>query len=191
MSDPVSRETLLGSFPYPLKGTPEIYALAMLAAGTLGDDFAGLPALDLYGRIDELPDALLDTIAYDLKVDWWDADAPLDVKRRVLLSAWTVKRGLGSVGAVNRAIGDVYEGASVQDWYDYGGKPYHYRLQVDLGETAGGIEVLEKLRRQSKYYVNARSVLDGVVFATERIQPIRYGTALLGGDAGTFRVAGL
>ena len=191
MSDTVSRETLLASFPYPLKGTPDIYALAMLAAGTLGDDFAGLPTLDLYGRIDELPDALLDAVAYDLKIDWWDADAPIDVKRRVLLSAWAIKRGLGSVGAVKRAVGDVYQTADVQDWYSYGGKPYHYRLTVDLGDTTGGIEVLDKLQRQSKYYVNARSVLDGVVFSAERTQPIRYGTALLGGDAGTFHVAGL
>ena len=51
----------------------------MLALATsIADVLAARPEeirkIQIYTLIDELPEELLDILAYDFKVDWWDAD---------------------------------------------------------------------------------------------------------------------
>ena len=200
-------DELLRAFPYELSRLPgampdeqppletvddykdptkasHVAMIAALVAEELEELSADHDLLTLYGRIDELDGPMLDILAWDYKIDWWDADAPLDKKREVFKSHFIVHRTLGSVGAVETAITSRYEGARVTEWPEYGGQPYHYRLDVDLGENFGAGELLGDLLRRARFYLNVRSVLDGVKCSTTRKKEVFSGLALLYGYQG-------
>jgi len=197
-------EELLRSFPYELarhpgflldrqepletvddyKNSEKSSHLAMIAAivaEELEDLSADHDLLALYGRIDELDETMLDILAWDFKIDWWDGDAPLEKKREVFKSHFIVHRTLGSVGAVGTAITSRYEGARMTEWSEYGGQPYHFKIDVDLGEIFGCGEILDDLLYRARFYLNVRSVLDSVTFKTARRRDVFYGIAALCG----------
>ncbi len=174
------------TLPYALQGNETMRTLALLTANALSADFA---ALNIYGAVDAMPEQLLDALAYDFKIDWWDADADLENKRRVFKNAWNVHRKLGTVGAVEQAVTDAFAGATVREWFDYGGEPYHYMLVAGLGEQTGTEETLQRILTRARWYTNVRSVLDAVEFATVRTRHLYYGCAIMEGVTSVFTVA--
>lgn len=155
--------------------------LAAIVAEELEDLSADHDLLALYGRIDELDETMLDILAWDFKIDWWDGNAPLEKKRELFKTHFIIHRQLGSIGAVETAITSRYNGAKVTEWPEYGGQPYHFRIDVDLGEIFGSGEILDDLLYRARFYLNVRSVLDGVTFMTERKKQLFYGLAALYG----------
>ena len=158
--------------------------IAAIVAEEIEDLSADHDLLALYGRIDELDETMLDILAWDFKIDWWDGDAPLEKKRELFKTHFIVHRTLGSIGAVETAITSRYDGAKVTEWPEYNGQPYHYKLDVDLGEIFGSWEILQDMLYRARFYLNVRSVLDGVKFETERKREMFYGLAVLFGYEG-------
>ena len=177
MSD-ITAESLLDAFPYPLRGTERIYALAAIAAEAMMGNINGISALNIYGIIENLPGDLLDVLAYDFKVDWWDPDADINQKRKTLLDAMAVHRTLGTPGAVKTAVKSVFDDADVVEWYDYGGKPYHYKLALDCRETSIDDDQILRLLDRARYYVNLRSVIDAVAFVMHSPARLHFGAGV-------------
>ena len=121
----------------------------------------------LYPAIDRLPEPVLDILAYDLKVDWYDYGYSIEEKRRTLRDAWKVHRIKGTKAAVETAISAVYPHTKVLEWWEYGGDPYHFRLDInityDTMDSAKQRQVLARL----KYYKNLRSHNDGITYFVE------------------------
>ena len=68
----ITKENLLFAFPVGLRENPSVAALGDVTAEALAKRPAEIGLLSLYARIDELPEDLLDILAYDFKVDWWE-----------------------------------------------------------------------------------------------------------------------
>ena len=95
----ITAENLLKTFPQVLKENKSMLALATVIAEELAQRPSEIDRLMIYTRIDTLPEELLDILAYDFKVDWWDYDYTLEEKRRTLKDSWNVHRTLGTKGA--------------------------------------------------------------------------------------------
>ena len=187
----ISATALLEAFPTALGGTENIFALAAIASRMIGENITLLPGLDFYGAIDRLPEKLLDLLAYDFKVDWWDPDADVEAKRRTLKNAWIVHRALGTPAAVETAARDVYPDIRLSEWFSYGGQPYHYKIDVDLGEELMDDEKFRRVMDHAKFYVNLRSVMDTVAFTAARQKQVYVGIAAEGVEKRAFEVPGL
>ncbi len=70
----ITAENLLASLPDALKQDPNMYALASSIADILAARLNEIQDIEIYARIDALPSRLLDILAHDFKVDWWDAN---------------------------------------------------------------------------------------------------------------------
>lgn len=118
----------------------------------------------IYARIWELDDALLDELAWSMHVDGYDAKAGIEEKRRMMKSSLRIHRYKGTVYAVEQVVADVFgEDAEVLEWFDYEGKPYHFKVNVyckEHGASAADILRAERLILASK---NLRSVLERIV----------------------------
>lgn len=147
----LTEESLLRQFPVALQSDPSSAALGEVTARLLVRRPEEIGCLSLYPRIDELPEDLLDILAYDFKVDWWDAEYSLEEKRRIFKDSWYVHKHLGTKAAVETALRAIYPKAEVQEWFQYGGKPYFFRLSIDLtGEVSDAARpwrVMERERR--------------------------------------------
>ena len=162
----ITPENLLRTLPETLKKDESMFAVALAVANALSARPSEIEQLMIYARIDELPEALLDVLAYDFKVDWWDADYTLEEKRQTLKDSWNVHRTLGTKAAVERAISAIYKDTQVSEWFEYGGLPYHFKLLVESTyEHVDSVKHRRVLGRVD-YYKNLRSKLDCVEYVT-------------------------
>lgn len=163
----ITVENLLASLPNALKQDPKMYALASAIADVLAKRVDEIQDIEIYARIDELPSNLLDILAQDFKVDWWDANYSAEEKRRTLKESWRVHRMLGTKAAVETAISAIYPHTKVSEWFEYGGKPYHFRLHIN----ASGRTVISNQHKRVldlvTYYKNLRSHLDEIEYTLE------------------------
>lgn len=161
----LTAENLLSSLPLVLRNDPSMYALAAATAEALSTRVAEIDNLRIYSRIDELPEDLLDILAYDFKVDWWDGNYTLEEKRKTLKDSWRVHRMLGTKAAVETAISAIYPDTKVSEWWEYGGKPYHFRLQIDATDKDISSDRHKRVLSRVNFYKNLRSHLDGIRYA--------------------------
>ena len=184
----ITAENILKLLPIALQQDDTIRALAASAAEVLASRPEEIDRLLIYPNIDALDEELLDILAYDFKVDWWDGDYSISEKRRTLQDSWRVHRMLGTKAAVETAISAIYPDAKVEEWFEYdGGRPYHFRLRIRLAMDDNDIAKRKRVLDRVNYYKNLRSHCDGVEYSSTfpemsdelYITPCRYETRMI------------
>lgn len=178
----LTKENLLLTFPVGLRENPSIAAMGDVTMQALAKRPAEIRHLSIYPRIDELPERLLDILAYDFKVDWWDPEYTLEEKRQTLKDSWRVHKMMGTKAAVERAISAIYPNTQVLEWFEYGGEPYHFKLHIDISKESGDKDKPLRVLERVNFYKNLRSHLDVVEYvsiAPEAVSSFRV-TPILG-----------
>lgn len=163
----ITKENLVETLPLALRNDPSVVALAEALADVL---VARLPEIDrllIYPAIDTLDEPLLDILAYDYKVDWWDPEYTLEEKRRTLKDSWRVHRLLGTRAAVETAISAIYPHTQVLEWFEYGGEPYHFRLDINITNDTIDSAKQRRVLERMNFYKSLRSHNDGVTYFVE------------------------
>ena len=88
----MTAEQMMDGFPLALQKDPKMVALAHSIANVLEMRLDEVTLGQIYTRIDELPEDLLDILAKDFAVDWYDHDYDLAAKRRTIKSAPYIHR---------------------------------------------------------------------------------------------------
>lgn len=159
----ITKENLLLACPSALRKSASIAALGDATADVLSKRPSEIRQISLYTRIDELPEDLLDILAPDFKVDWWDPNYSLEEKRRVFKASWYVHKHLGTKAAVETAIRDIYPLTTVEEWFEYeGGKPYHFRLRINITSDSGDPARRKRVLERLNFYKNLRSHVDEI-----------------------------
>lgn len=154
----ISPDNLLRTLPAVLRNDKKMRALASGIADVLSARVDEIDTVRIFARIDELPEDLLDILAYDFKVDWYGYDYALPVKRAQFKSSFKVRRHLGTYGAIEQALNDIYPGTEVEEWYRYGGDPYYFRVLLDVTHQLVTIPHREVIRA-IEIFKNQRSHL--------------------------------
>jgi len=152
------------SLPAPLRNDKKMLALGKAIAGELGENIRLARLAVIYPRIDELDEGLLDILARDLHVDWYDDSHPIAVKRQVIKDSVKVHRRLGTKYAVETALCNVFANSKVEEWFEYGGRPYTFRAVLNVSETGITADLQRESIRQMFFYKNLRSHLDGLYY---------------------------
>ncbi len=155
-----SGDDLLQGFPSALSRDGDKRRLAESIADELALTASDTDKALIFPRIDELPEAVLDMLAYDLKVDWYEYSAPIQNKRNAIKECIPVHRHKGTKYAVETAVHSLYDKAEVCEWFEYGGEPFHFKIKV-FGSSSGNIKLVYQ---KIQYAKNLRSVLDSVAF---------------------------
>jgi phage tail P2-like protein len=80
-----------------------------------------------------LADAMyLPWLAYEESADLWDQDWPEAEKRSWIAAQWNIHRKKGTIGAMTAAQAALGYGVRVREWFETGGAPATFRLDVDL-----------------------------------------------------------
>lgn len=191
MSKYITQENLLSVFPEVLANDTKLMALAVSTAEELIKSYNNNDLLSLYTRIDELPEDLLDILAYDFKIDWWDENYSLEEKRATFKSHWHVHRTLGTPSAVSTAVSAIYENVKILEWWEYSGNPHRFKLLIDTGGVFVDYEKLERIIERVKFYKNLRSILESVDFTIDKSTKVYVGTALQSGTNLTMKISGV
>lgn len=114
----------------------------------------------IYGRIDELEEEAVDSLAWQFHVDFYDYTLPLDKKRELVKKSIYLHRIKGTPKAVEEACTTVFGKTKLKEWFEYDGRPYYFGLDVDITECGASPEELKKLDVLINAYKNTRSWID-------------------------------
>lgn len=117
----------------------------------------------LLARIDELDDATIDLLAKQFKVDFYDADTPLERKRELVRTSIAWHRKKGTPAAVQQVVDALIGGAKVQEYWEYGGRPYFFRVGGITGPLVSE-NTITAIARAIKISKNTRSHLEDIRF---------------------------
>jgi P2-related tail formation protein len=84
-------------------------------------------------------------------------------KRQQIKSSFYIHKHLGTKKALERAIEDLYPDSQIQEWYEYGGAPYHFKIVVNVAEQRADIPHSEVISMVDKFQ-NKRSILEAIDF---------------------------
>lgn len=164
MSNTLYDADFLQTLPGVLRDDPEIQALGRVISDELHELANQTKLAIIYANIDTLPEAVLDLLAYDFKVDWYDYGYSAEEKRDTLKNSWNVHRRLGTKYAVETAISAIYKNTTVQEWWEYGGEPYRFKLLLDVTYEDLDPEKHQRVLERVEYYKNLRSHLEAVEY---------------------------
>jgi len=150
--------------PKTLKQDQKMKALAAAVTEQMLGVSAEIDNVLIYSRIDELPEELIDILAFDMHVDWYDYSYPLAAKRNILKNSVKVHKKMGTKCAVETALSALYSDNKVIEWFEYGGKPYTFRIQVNVTDTYEPIENKNKLVKAINIYKRLTAHLDSIVY---------------------------
>lgn len=155
----LNETNLMRTLPDVLKNDEGMNPLGQILARALAElkDKVGL--VKIYARIDQLDESVLDALAKDFDVVWYDYNYGLETKRALIKDSFFVHRHLGTKGALDRALSDIFPNSTVQEWFDYGGQPYHFRVVVDVTRTREEAQI-GLIKKAIEYYKSYRSHLE-------------------------------
>lgn len=139
----------------------------------LHKDIAKLTSWD---RLNELPEAELDALAWELNILWYNRDAPLSVKREIVKNSDLIYKKLGTKWAVENVIVSYFGEGYISEWFEYEGEPGHFRVyssnpSVSNDKLSEFISLLSKIKRAS-------SILDGIYITLTGQAPLCAGAAV-------------
>lgn len=159
--------------PVVLQNDPDTLAVAKAIGGEYAETALEIYKNIIYARIDELSEEILDVLAYDLHVDWYDYSYDIETKRATIKNSVEIHRKMGTKYAVEKATSNVYPGAKVEEWFEYGGQPYTFRVHLDINESGLTAEQQVGLYEKICFYKNARSHFDSLRYDTESAGEIK------------------
>ncbi len=151
---------LLAAFPYSLSRDSNKDKLAAAIVSELVETLSDTEKVEIFPKIDALSEDVLDILAYDLKVDWYEPEADVQYKRKAIKECMLVHKYKGTKYAVETALHSMFKSAEVKEWFEYSGEPFHFTIKV-YGSTSSDVK---KLYLKVLYAKNLRSVLDTVEF---------------------------
>ena len=132
--------------------------------------------LSTWDHIDELTEAELDALAWELNILWYDTGASLDTKRALVKDSDLVYKRLGTKWAVENVINSYFGDGYVEEWFEYEGQPGHFRVystnpSLNNERLTEFLNLLNKVKRAS-------SKLDGIFITLTGQMPLSAGVAL-------------
>ena len=80
-------------------------------------------------RLDVLPEAVVDLLAWQWHVDFYEPlGMDLETKRNLVKKSIDWHRTKGTPYAVEQVMSTVFKNASLKEWFEYGGEPYHFSI---------------------------------------------------------------
>lgn len=161
-----------------------------LGCDEIAKDFYGESRLlSKWNKIDELPEEILDELAYDLNIPWYVSTADIAAKRKIIKNSILVHSHLGTVDAVNMVIQDYFESGEVEEWFEYDGKPYFFRISshnaaLVMENYKLFIQLMNIVKRESAW-------LDHIAIKMEGDATVYAGTAIHDKSHETVRIVTL
>lgn len=159
----VSELDFLRLLPAFMRDDEAAIALSKAMNKLISEPGSRIPSIRTWDEIDNMSEAELDELAWELDVDWYDSTGmSLEEKRETLKLAQQIKRKRGTKWAVERLISAYFGEGYVMEWYEMYGTPYTFvALTTNTHTDAHNFEKFVEAVKAAK---NARSHLAGVFY---------------------------
>jgi len=129
----------------------------------------------IYSRIDELPEEVLDILAWQFHIEGFDQAQTVQEKRNLIKTAIELHHHKGTPYAINKVFQALNLDATLQEWFDYNGDPYKFKVLVK--SIIQDEDTYRRFTELINEYKNVRSWLDAIGFHREYSQTLYCGFA--------------
>ena len=172
--------------PQNLSSQTRTRALAYAVGRQVDKLLALADRMVIWADLDRVPEQLLDYLAAELRTPAYRADYAVEVKRTLVRQSLLFYATMGTPGAVDRLIQSIFGSGQIQEWFEYGGEPHHFRATVGAEGVTITPEALEELRRVLSSVKRLSSWLDSIATLTPmESRPVRVAAAPCGSYART------
>lgn len=116
--------------PSSISGDATVKDIVQAISGRLAQLGEQAELVLILPRLKKLPEEIVDELAWQYHVDFYDVTAGLTKKRELVRKAIARHRYKGTPAAVEEVCSAAFDSAEVLEWYDYGGEPYHFRVRM-------------------------------------------------------------
>lgn len=120
----------------------------------------------LLPKLKELPDSILNELAYQFHVDFYREYFDHDTKVKLIESSIATHKIKGTPYAVEKVCTDIFKSAKVIENWEYGGEPYHFKVSF-IKEAVTDVSKIDSLMEAISSTKNVRSWCDEIGFITE------------------------
>lgn len=136
----------------------------------------------IYPMIDYLDEPILDILAYDLHADFYQSDLDISIKKSLLKEAFTNHKIKGTPGIVEKMATTVFGRTKLKEWFEYGGRPYYFKMEVEITNQGASENQLNRLDDLINKYKNKRSWLEKIDIFLASIGTFFIGTCCVSGE---------
>lgn len=151
--------SLTSILPDSLKVDSFIVALAEAAETELKEAYREAEVMSNLSDVDNIPEVLLDFLAYQKHVDFYENTFPIEQKRELVKNATMWHRKKGTPWAIEFIVSLFFNKAITIEWFDYDANPFHF--SVEIYQKKFKSEDIKKLKEMIQIAKNARSWFDG------------------------------
>lgn len=150
--------------PGSLKGDPAVQAMGYAISNMVKRVVEMSGKARVYAAIDGMGEDALDLLAVELRAkyygDWLTLQEKRGIVKRTLL--WYCKAG--TPFAVQELADFVFQEAKIEEWFQYGGSEYIFRVTVNIIDKDMTLEKFLKFLEAVYEVKNTRSHLEAVIF---------------------------
>ena len=142
----------------------------------------------LMAVVENLDEWVLDYLAVELRAPAYEDSFPIEVKRELIAGTLPFYAKLGTPKAINWATQTIFGGSQMQEWFEYGGEPYHFKMRVNITDDIFSLEKDRQVINAINVCKNLRSHLDSIEYFIKAPTALAYAGAVLLSHAGQVSV---
>jgi phage tail P2-like protein len=120
-----------------------------------------IQSVSILSEVDRQDDSVTDMLALQQHVDYYNQALPLETRRSLVKNSGHIHKIKGTPAAVEEVARIVFGSATVQEWFEYGGKPFCFRVLINEFPNSG--KQMDEVHRAIASAQNVRSHLDDVI----------------------------
>ena len=152
---------LLRLLPQFMRDDKNAKAFAYAVGSQIKSVTAAIVHTKIYSRIDSLSDEVLDELAWQFNVVEYRKEYDISIKRELIKGCMELHYKRGTVASVIDVVEKIYGSARIEEWFEYGGQPYHYKIYTS--NIQSNDEMIQELMKIVKEAQNVRSWLEEVI----------------------------
>lgn len=148
--------------PMYLKSSSEVQAIGYAVSNQINKIKEKIKVIQLFNSIDILSEDVLDILAVELRTRCYNEEYPIDIKIKLIKNSLNWYLYSGTPAELEELCKVLYGGATVEEWFDYEGNPYHFRIGIDVTETRLNIDI-DGIKKTVERYKRASTRLEEII----------------------------
>lgn len=161
----ISDALITHGLPAIIAGKSWVVAYAMADRDMRRRELDFTAGTGLYDNLEFVAENVLDVLACDLDIAWYDPGYSAATKRQIIKDALLIKSKFGTRCAVRRAVCDLHPASEIEEWFEYEGAPSHFRVVCTVDGSTEPPNITA-LRQSVILYKRLTARLDGIILQT-------------------------
>ncbi len=140
---------------------PWAQAMAYAVKNQMNQLLTYADGVKIFANVDALPGHILDIMAIELRLPYYDQSYATEVKRELINGALPYWSTTGTVESLSRILSSIFGDAEIEEWFEYSGEPGYFRIITANPQITG--ETLRKFEETAHNVKRLTAWLDGVL----------------------------